>query len=74
MSTTMTNEKKNELIVKLFASAMYYGDWKWETPTERVITMLMSELGMIGFDSEDDMIKKTSVDEYLYKKAIKEIV
>lgn len=69
----MTREEKLETIVKLFAKAMFYGDWEWETPNERVITMLMQEVGMYPFKNEDDMITQTSVDEELYQKAIKEI-
>jgi len=67
----MTREQKNEVIVRLFAKAMFYGDWKWETPNERVITMLMQDIGMLGFKDEDDMIAKTKVKEKLYTKAIK---
>jgi len=69
----MTREEKLETIVKLFAKSMFYGDWKWETPTERVITMLMQEVGMYPFKDEDDMISKTPVSDELYKKAIKEV-
>ena len=35
----MTREEKLETIVKLFAKVMFYGDWKWETPNERVIAL-----------------------------------
>ena len=66
-----TRNKTNETIVRLFAKAMFYGDWKWETPNERVITMLMQEIGMLGFKDEDEMIAKTKVKEKLYRKAIK---
>ena len=52
---------------------MFYGSWEWETPNERVITMLMQEVGMYPFKNEDDMILKTPVSEELYQKAIKEI-
>jgi hypothetical protein len=69
----MTREEKLETIVKLFAKIMFYGDWKWETPNERVITMLMQEVGMYPFKNEDDMISKTPVSDDLYKKAIKEV-
>ena len=69
----MTREEKLETIVKLFAKSMFYGDWKWETPNERVITMLMQEVGMYPFKDEDDMISKTPVNDELYKKAIKEV-
>lgn len=69
----MTREEILETIVKLFGKNMFYGDWEWETPNERVITMLMKEVGMYPFKNEDDMIDKTPVDEELYQKAIKEI-
>ena len=69
----MTREEKLETIVKLFAKIMFYGEWKWETPNERVITMLMQEVGMYPFKDEDEMISKTPVSEDLYQKAIKEI-
>ena len=69
----MTREEKLETIVKLFAKAMFYGDWKWETPNERVIEMLMREVGYYPFKDEDEMIHHTSVDENLYKESIKEI-
>ena len=69
----MTREEKLETIVKLFAKSMFYGDWKWETPNERVITMLMQEVGMYPFKDEDDMISKTPVSDNLYKEAIKEV-
>jgi len=69
----MERKEKLETIVKLFAKNMFYGDWEWETPNERVITMLMQEVGMYPFKNEDDMISKTPVSEELYQKAIKEI-
>jgi hypothetical protein len=69
----MTREEKLETIVKLFAKNMFYGDWKWETPNERVITMLMEEIGMYPFPNEDAMIFSTKVDEELYLKA-KEVI
>jgi hypothetical protein len=69
----MTREEKLETIVKLFAKSMFYGEWKWETPNERVITMLMQEVGMYPFKDEDEMISKTPVSKDLYQKVIKEI-
>jgi hypothetical protein len=69
----MTREEKLETIVKLFAKSMFYGYWEWETPNERVITMLMQEVGMYPFKDEDEMISKTQVSDELYKQAIKEI-
>jgi len=55
----MTREEKLETIVKLFAKGMFYGDWKWETPNERVIEMLMKEVGYFPFKDEDEMIHHT---------------
>ena len=56
------NMTKNEMmtsVVHLLAKNMFYGDWVWETPNERVITMLMTRLGLYPFESEIEMIKKT---------------
>jgi hypothetical protein len=58
---------KYETICKLFAKSMYYSDWKWETPNERVIQMLMEEVGLYPFKDEDDMIVNTEVPEELYQ-------
>jgi len=69
----MTREQKLEAIVKLFAKCMFYGNWKWETPNERVIEMLMKEIDLYPFPSEDAMIFSTKVDEELYKRAITEV-
>ena len=69
----MNREEKMETIVKLFAKNMFYDDWKWETPNERVITMLMQEVCQYPFKDEDDMIAKTKVSEELYKQAIMQI-
>ena len=69
----MTREEKLETIVKLFAKVMFYGDWKWETPNERAIEMLMKEVGYYPFKDEVEMIHHTSVDDNLYKQAIKEV-
>ena len=65
----MTREQKLETIVKLFAKGMFHGDWKWETPNERVIEMLMKEVGYYPFKDEDEMIHHTSVDDNLYKQS-----
>jgi hypothetical protein len=70
---TIPREEKLETIVKLFSKGMFYGDWKWETPNERVIEMLMKEVGYYPFKDEDEMIRHTSVDDNLYKQAIKEV-
>lgn len=69
----MTNEQKFETIAKLFAKNMFYGNWQWETPNERVITMLMQDVGLYPFKDEDEMISKTPVDESLYKLAMETI-
>ena len=62
----ITREEKLEAIAKIFAKNMFYGNWEWETPNERVITMLMTEVGLYPFSNEDEMIKETKVDEVLY--------
>jgi len=64
---------KWEIIVKLFAKAVFHGDWKWETPNERVIEMLMREAGMFPFKDEDEMIRKTEVDESFYQRSLTEV-
>lgn len=69
----MTREQKLETIVKLFAKTMFYGNWKWETPNERVIEMLMREVDLYPFPNEDAMIFSTKVDEELYKRALTEV-
>lgn len=69
----MTRNQKLETIVKILAKNMYYGDWKWETPNERVITMLMQELELYPFSDEMDMMFRTQVDESLYKKSIENV-
>jgi len=69
----MTREEKLETIVKLFSKAMFYGDWKWETPNERVIQMLIEEVGYYPYKDEDDMITKSEVPEELYTLAIKAV-
>ncbi|MBT6051127.1 MAG: hypothetical protein HOG49_30375 [Candidatus Scalindua sp.] len=66
-------ERKLATIVKLFAKAMFHGNWVWETPNERVIEMLMRDIGMYPFEDENDMISKTRVSEGLYLKA-KEVI
>ena len=69
----MTREQKFETIVKLFAKKMFNEDWEWVNPNERVIEMLMKEVGYFPFKDEDEMIYHTSVDETLYKQSIKEV-
>ncbi len=68
----MTREEKLETIVKLFSKTMFYGNWKSETSNERVIEMLMKEVGYYPFKDEDEMIYHTSVDDNLYKQAMNE--
>jgi hypothetical protein len=70
-SENMTREQKLETIVKIFAKIMFYGDWKWETPNERVIEMLMRDVDLYPFPNEDAMIFSTKVDENLYVEARK---
>jgi hypothetical protein len=67
--TKRERTEKLEALSKVLAKAWYYGGWKWETPNERVMQMLMEELGLYPFKDEDEMIEKTSVDEDLYVKA-----
>lgn len=69
----MEKQEKLETIVKLLSKSMFYEYWKWETPNQRVIEMLMREVGYWDYEDEDDMIQKTFVDEELYQKSIKEI-
>jgi len=69
----MTDDQKKDAIVKLLAKAMFYGDWKWETPTERVMTMLMTELGFYPINNESQMIDITQVDKSLYERAKREV-
>lgn len=65
----MKTENKYEQICKVFAKCMFYGGWQWETPNERVIEMLMREVGLYPFKKEAEMIVKTSVPEELYVKS-----
>lgn len=69
----MPDSQKLEAIAKILAKTMFYGNWKWETPNERVITMLMQEVGLYPFTNEDEMIAKTRVDDSLYSRAVSEI-
>jgi hypothetical protein len=64
-----SKNKLYEFIVKLLAKSMHYGNWKWETPNEKVMEMLMREVGLYPIDDEDEMIKKTEVNISLYQKA-----
>lgn len=65
----MTREEKLEVVVRLFSKCMFYGDWKWETPNERTMQMLMEDLGYYPYNDEDDMIAKSFVSDDLYIEA-----
>lgn len=65
--------EKLETLAKLLAKIWFHCDWKWESPNERVMQMLMQELGYYPFKDEDEMIRQTQVDDNLYKQAAKEI-
>lgn len=62
-----------EVLAKVLAKTWYYGDWKWETPNERVMQMMMERLGYYPFDGEDEMIKHTHIDDELYEQATREV-
>jgi hypothetical protein len=62
-----------ESLAKLLAKSWFYGDWKWESPNERAMQMIMQDLGLYPFNDEDEMIRKTQVDDELYKQSIKEV-
>jgi hypothetical protein len=63
-----------ETLAKVLAKTWFYGDWKWETPNERVMHFIMVELGLYPFFTEDDMIEKTQVSEDYYKLAAKYVL
>jgi len=58
---------KLETLAKLLAKTWFYCDWKWESPNERVMQMLMQDLGLYPFKDEDEAIQQTQVDDELYK-------
>lgn len=60
-----------ETLAKVLAKTWFYGDWKWETPNERVMHFIMVELGLYPFLTEDDMTAKTQVSEEYYRLAAK---
>lgn len=64
---------KLETLAKLLAKTWFYGKWDWETPNERVMQMLMQDLGLYPFKNEDEMIQQTRVDEDLYKEAVDKV-
>ena len=63
---------KLETLAKLLAKTWFYCDWKWESPNERVMQMLMQDLGLYPFKDEDEMIRQTKIDDGLDKELYKE--
>ena len=59
-----------DVLARLLAKSWFYGKWEWETPNERIMQMIMQELGYYPFKNEDEMILGTKVDEDLYKEAV----
>jgi len=64
---------KLETLAKLLAKTWFYCDWKWESPNERVMQMLMQDLGLYPFKNEDEAIQQTQVDDELYREASRRI-
>ena len=64
---------KLETLAKLLAKSWFYGNWDWETPNERIMQMIMQDLGLYPFKSEDEMIQQTRVDDNLYKEAVDKV-
>lgn len=62
-----------ETLAKLLAKTWFYGEWEWENPNERIQQMIMQDLGYYPFKDEDEMIRKTRVDEDLYKEAVDKV-
>ena len=60
-------------LAKLLAKSWFYGEWEWENPNERIQQMIMQDLGYYPFKDEDEMIRKTRVDEDLYKEAVDKV-
>lgn len=60
-------------LAKLLAKSWFYGEWKWETPNERIQQMIMQDLGYYPFKDEDEMIRITRVDEDLYREAVDKV-
>ena len=56
----MEKQEKLETIVKLLSKSMFYEYWKWETPNQRVIEMLMREVGYSIATSNSDNNAKDS--------------
>lgn len=63
---------KLETLAKLLAKTWFYCDWKWESPNERVMQMLMQDLGLYPFKDEDEMIQQTKIDDGLDDELYKE--
>ena len=63
---------KLETLAKLLSKSWYYGNWQWENPNERIMQMLMQDLGYYPFKSEDEMIQQTKIDDGLDKELYKE--
>jgi len=59
-----------DVLAKLLGKVWFYEDWEWQTPNERVMQMIMQELGYYPFKSEDEMIQRTRIDEDLYKQSV----
>jgi len=64
---------KLEILAKLLAKTWFYCDWKWESPNERVMQMLMQDLGLYPFKDEDEAIQQTQVDDELYREASRRV-
>lgn len=72
MTEKLTKNEMRTLVTKIFAKIMYYSNWKAETPNEIVLQNLMEKLGLYPFQSEDEMIYKTKVDDDLYHQILKQ--
>lgn len=68
-----THSERLDVLARLLAKSWFYGKWEWETPNERVMQMIMQELGYYPFKNEDEMIQGTKVNEDLYRQAIEQI-
>lgn len=69
----LARANKLEILAKLLAKSWFYGNWEWENPNERIMQMLMQELGYYPFKDEDEMIHHTRVDDDLYKEAVDKV-
>ena len=68
-----SHSQRLETLAKLLAKTWFYGEWEWENPNERIQQMIMQDLGYYPFKDEDEMIRKTRVDEDLYKEAVDKV-